>query len=147
MTSRYSRRAEVPAGRPPGARCYALPSRAAAGGCSAEVSEAHHKEIWPPQDHRGRWALLLSRGNERGRHQRSTRGWPTAQQSGRELPSAISTARAGRAAVSRHEDPAKIQFNSRAGPRRFNQERHLVNRDVCNQRRSAALAEWSTLAA
>jgi putative transposase len=29
----------------------------------------------------------------------------------------------------------------------FNQERHLVNRDVHNHRRSAALAEWRTLAA
>jgi putative transposase len=29
----------------------------------------------------------------------------------------------------------------------FNQERHLVNRDVYKHRRSAALAEWRTLAA
>jgi hypothetical protein len=29
----------------------------------------------------------------------------------------------------------------------FNQERHLVNRDVCKHRRSAALAERRTLAA
>ncbi len=29
----------------------------------------------------------------------------------------------------------------------FNQKRHLVNRDVYNPRRSAALAEWRTLAA
>jgi putative transposase len=29
----------------------------------------------------------------------------------------------------------------------FNQERHLVDRDVYKHRRSAALAEWRTLAA
>ena len=29
----------------------------------------------------------------------------------------------------------------------FNQERHLVTRQVYKQRRSAALAEWSALAA
>src|SRR5450631_4594880 len=87
--------------------------------CGAEVSETHHEEIWPPQDHRDRWALLLSRGNERGRHQRSTRGWSTAQQSGGEFSSAISTTRAGYAEVSQHEDPAKIQFDSRRGPQPF----------------------------
>jgi hypothetical protein len=52
--------------------------------------------------------------------QRSTRGWPTAQQSGGEFPLApISTARAGHAAVSKDEDPAKIQFNSRRRPQPF----------------------------
>ena len=29
----------------------------------------------------------------------------------------------------------------------FNQERHLVDRDLYKERRSAALAEWRTLAA
>jgi putative transposase len=28
----------------------------------------------------------------------------------------------------------------------FNQERHLVNRQICKQRRSAALTEWRALA-
>ena len=48
---------------------------------------------------------------------------------------------------SKHEDAAKIQLSSCPGHNHFNQERHLVTRQVYKQRRSAALAEWSALAA
>jgi len=78
------------------------------------------------QERRDRWALLLRRGHERHRHRRSTRSWRSAQQSGGEFPSTISTAGAGDAAVSQHEDPAEIQFNSRQVHNHFNQERHLI---------------------
>src|SRR5450631_2627657 len=60
-----------------------------------------------------------TRSNQGDRHGRSRRGWPSAQQSSGEFASTVSTAREGDAAVSEHEDPAEIQFNSRAGPQSF----------------------------
>jgi putative transposase len=46
------------------------------------------------------------------------------------------------AALSEPEDTTKVQFNSGSGPQPFNQERHLVTREIYKQRRWAALAEW-----
>ena len=77
------------------------------------------KKYGPPQQHRHRRALLLFRGNERDWRRRSARGrWPP-QQSGGEFASAVSTTRAGDAAVSKYEDAAEIQFSSRPGPQSF----------------------------
>jgi hypothetical protein len=53
----------------------------------------------------------------------------------------------GDAAVSTSEDAAEAQLSSRPVHTLFNQERHLVTRQVYEQRRSAALAEWRTHAA
>ena len=89
----------------------------AAGG--AEVSQAHHEEIWPTAERRHRRALLLSRGDERDRQRRSPGGRSSAQQSRREFASAVSTTRTGHAAVSKHEDAAKIQLSSCPGPQPF----------------------------
>src|SRR5208337_4425946 len=88
-------------------------------GRGAEVSQAHHEEIWPTAERRHRRALLLSRGDERGRHRRSPGGRSSAQQSRREFASAVSTTRTGHAAVSKHEDAAKIQLSSCGGPQPF----------------------------
>src|SRR5438270_1608784 len=88
-------------------------------GGGADVSEAHHEEIWPPDERRHRRALLLSSGDERDRQRRSPRGWSSPQQSGGKLASAFSTTRASHASVSKREDVAKIQLSSRAGPQPF----------------------------
>ena len=50
---------------------------------------------------------------------RSPGGRSSAQQSRREFASAVSTTRTGHAAVSKHEDAAKIQFSSCPGPQPF----------------------------
>src|SRR5258707_13002916 len=63
--------------------------------------------------------LLLSRSGERDRQRRSSRGWPSAQQSRGEFAPAISTTRTSHAALSESEDTTKVQFNSRAGPQSF----------------------------
>ena len=76
------------------------------------VSQAHHEEIWPTAERRHRRALLLSRGDERDRQRRSPGGRSSAQQSRGEFASAVSTTRTGHAAVSKHEDAAKIQLSS-----------------------------------
>jgi len=81
-------------------------------GRGAEASQAHHEEIWPTADRRHRRALLLSRGDERGRHRRSPGGRSSAQQSRREFTSAVSTTRTGHAAISKHEVAAKVQLSS-----------------------------------
>ena len=63
--------------------------------------------------------LLLPRGHEGDRQRRSPGDRSPAQQSGGELASAVSTTRAGDAAVSKDEDPAEIQLSSRPGPQPF----------------------------
>src|SRR5208337_4415662 len=88
-------------------------------GRGAEVSQAHLEEIWPTAERRHRRALLLSRGHERDRQRRSPGGRSSAQQSRREFASAVSTTRTGHAAVSNHEDAAKIQLSSCPGPQPF----------------------------
>jgi hypothetical protein len=55
--------------------------------------------------------------------------------------------RARYAAVSKHEDAAKIRSVHAEVHNHFNQERHLVTRQVYKQRRAGALAEWRALAA
>src|SRR5208337_812755 len=89
--------------------------REAGQGCGAEVSEAHHEEIWPPAQRRHRRAFLLSRGDERDRQRRSPGGWASAQQSGGKLASAVSATRASHAAVPKREDAPEIQLSSCSG--------------------------------
>jgi putative transposase len=61
---------------------------------------------------------------------------------------AVSATRTGGAALSKSEDAAEVQLSSCSGAQnQFNQERHLVMRQVYKQRRSAALAERRALAA
>jgi len=60
--------------------------RAAEQGCSAQVSEAHHEEGWPPAERRHGRALLLSRGDERDRQRRWSRAWSSAQKGYGETP-------------------------------------------------------------
>ena len=55
--------------------------------------------------------LLLSRGYERDWQCRPPRGRSSAQQSRGEFASAVSTTRTGHAAVSKHEDAAKIRLS------------------------------------
>ncbi len=57
--------------------------------------------------------------DEGGRQRRSPGGRSPAQQSRGELASAVSTTRAGNAAVSKREDVAEIQFSSSPGPQPF----------------------------
>ena len=90
--------------------------------------------------------LCYFRGDERDRQRRPSRSWPSPKQSRGEFAPAISTTRTSHATLSEREDPTKVQCNSRAGLQSFNQERHLVTRDVYKQRRSAALVEWRGLA-
>ena len=84
-----------------------------------KLFEAHHEEIWPSQERRHRRALLLSRGDERDRQRRPSRGWSSAQQSGGKLASAFSTTRASHAAVPKREDAPEIQLSSCSGPQPF----------------------------
>ena len=61
------------------------------------------------------------------------------------LASAVSTMGARHAALSKREDVAEISVHAQVH-NHFNQERHLVTRQVYKQRRSAALTEWRALA-
>jgi putative transposase len=72
--------------------------------------------------------------------------WPP-QQSGGKFASAFSPTRARDAAVSECEDTTKFSSIHTQVHNHFNQERHLVTREVYKQRRSAALAEWRTVMA
>ena len=77
------------------------------------------KKYGPPRQRRHRRALLLFCGDERDRRRRSARGrWPP-QQSGGEFAPAVSTTRAGNAAISKSEDAAEVQLSSRPGPQPF----------------------------
>ena len=77
------------------------------------------KRYGRPRQRRHRRSLLLFRGDERGRQRRSPGGRSPAQQSGGEFAPAVSTTRAGHAALSKHEDVAEIQLSSRPGPQPF----------------------------
>ena len=59
----------------------------------------------------------------------------------------VATASASHGAGPQDEDLAEVQLRPRLGPYHFNQERHLISRDLYRERRSAALAEWRALAA
>jgi hypothetical protein len=66
---------------------------------------------------RHRWASGIFCGDERDRCCcREARGRRSAQQSRREFASAVSATRTGDAAVSKCEDTAEVQLNSRPGP-------------------------------
>jgi hypothetical protein len=112
-------------------------------GCGAEVSEAHHEEIWPAAERRHWRALLLFRGNER-EIGRSPQVWASTQQS------------RGKTRISRFDERAMQRFRSPKTVQKFssvhaqvynhfNQERHLITREIYKQRRSAALGEWRAL--
>ena len=64
-----------------------------------------------------------------------------------ENSSAVSATRTGDAALSKFETLQKFSSVHAQVHHQFNQERHLVTRQVYKQRRSAALAEWRALAA
>ncbi|SRR5208282_5638033 len=53
----------------------------------------------------------------------------------------------GHAAVSKREDTAEFRSVHAQVHNHFDQERHLVTREICKQRRSAALGEWRGLMA
>jgi putative transposase len=111
------------------------------------LKREHHEEVWPPAERRRGRALFLSRGDERDRQRRSSRDWSSAQQSRGEFASAVSTTRA---APQRFRSAKPLQKFSSVHAQvhnLFNQERHLVTREVYKQRRLAALTEWRALAA
>src|SRR5271166_183300 len=107
-----------------------------------------HEEVRPAAEDRHRRALLLFRSDERAGQRRSARGrWPP-QQSGGEFSSAVSTTRAGDAAVSKHEDAAEVQLGSLPGPQPISIRSGISSPGrFYKQRRTAALAEWRALAA
>ena len=73
------------------------------------------KKYGQPRQHRHRRASGLFRSDERDWRRRSARGrWP-AQQSGGEFAPAVSTTRAGDAALSKSEDAAEVQLSSCPG--------------------------------
>jgi putative transposase len=72
---------------------------------------------------------------------------PRPQQSDGEFSSAVSTRRAGNAAVQSMKTLQKFSSVHAQVHNHFNQERHLVTRQVYKQRHTAALAEWRGLAA
>ena len=84
-------------------------------GRGAEVSEAHHEEIWPAAE-RVTDGLCSYPAAERDRQRRSPRGWSSPQQSGGEFASAFSTTRASHAAVPKRQDAPEIQLSSCSGP-------------------------------
>jgi hypothetical protein len=65
----------------------------------------------------------------------------------RKFAPAISSTRTGDAAISTDEGVAKFASVHASFHNHFNQERHLVDRQTYKIRRSAALAEWQSLAA
>ena len=124
-----------------------LRHQGAGQGRGAEVHQEGDEAPRPAEAHRHRRAALLRRRHERDRQRRSAGDRPLAQQPGGELPPAVPTTRAGDAAISEDEDTA--ESSPRSTPQvhnHFNQERHLISREVYKERRSAALAEWRALA-
>ena len=91
---------------------------------------------------RHRWVRGLFRGDDGDRLRRSARSRSPPQQSGGELASALSATRASDAALSKLEDAAEVRLIHAQVHNQFNQERHLVTRQVYKQRPPAALAEW-----
>ena len=82
-------------------------------------------------------AAMIQLGNAPSRRSAAT------QQPGEEQPSAIPTTRAGDAPVQADEITSEVCVLNR---NHFAQERHLVERKIYKERRSAALAEWQSLA-
>src|SRR5208283_4147746 len=108
---------------------------------------AHHEEIRPTADRRHRRALLLSRGDKEVCN-------ADRQEVGRRLNNRAENShqpfRRRERAMQRFRSMQTLQKFSSVHAQvhnHFNQERHLVSREVYKQRRSAALAEWRALAA
>jgi hypothetical protein len=76
-------------------------------GAALKAPRAASEEIRRSSQHRHRCAARLFRGDERGRQRRSPSGRRSAQQSRGEFTSAVSTTRAGDAAVPKREDAAE----------------------------------------
>ena len=68
------------------------------------------------------------------------------QQPGGEFTPALSTTRAGDAAVQAMKKLQQFASVHATFHNHFNQERHLVSREIYKERRSAALAKWRTVA-
>src|SRR6202035_1383350 len=78
---------------------------------------------------------------------RAARGRRSAQQSRGEFASAVSATRTGDERFRSLKTLQKFSSVHAQVHNQFNQERHLVTRQVYKQRRSAALAEWRALVA
>jgi putative transposase len=112
----------------------------------AEVSQARHEDIWAPAERRQRRALLLPRGDEKDRLrivERSAVGLNNRAENSHQP-----FRRRERACTVRSMKTLQ-QFSSVHARvhNHFNQERHLVTRQVFKQRRLAALIEWRALPA
>jgi Transposase and inactivated derivatives len=114
----------------------------------AEASQADHEEIRGSSQHRHRWASGIFGGDERDRccaerHEVGGRLNNRAENSHQPF-------RRRERAMQRFRSLKTLQKFSSVHAQvhnQFNQERHLVTRQVYKQRRSAALAEWRALVA
>ena len=84
---------------------------------------------------------------KRDRQRRSPGGWSSAQQSRGGFASAFSTTRASHAGFRSVKTLQKFSSVHAQVHNHFNQERHLVAREIYKQRRSTALGEWRTVMA
>ena len=116
-------------------------------GCGAKASQADHEEVRPAAKDRHRRALLLSAAmKELGNadwHEVGGRLNNRAENSHQPF-------RRRERAMQRFRSTKTLQKFSSVHAQvhnHFNQERHLVTRQLYKQRRSAALAEWRALAA
>jgi hypothetical protein len=94
--------------------------------CGAQASQADHEEIRGSWQHRHRWASGIFRGDERDRCCRSARGRRSAQFRRRER--AMQRFRGIKTPQNFSSFHAQVH-------NQFNQERHLVTRQVSKQRR------------
>ena len=113
----------------------------------AEASQADYEEIRGSSQHRHRWASGIFGGDERvvaaERHEVGGRRNNRAENSHQPF-------RRRERAMQRFRSLRTLQKFSSVHAQvhnQFNQERHLVTRQVYKQRRSTALAEWRALAA
>ena len=106
------------------------------------------KKYGAPPQHRHRWASGIFGGDERDRCCcRAARGWRSTNN---RAENSHQPFRRRERAMQRFRNLETLQKFSSIHAQvhnQFNQERHLVTRQVYKQRRSAALAEWRALAA
>ena len=124
------------------ARCWSPSSRRLGASGRTEVNEEADEAARLRQDHHHRWVALLPRSHERARHRGPAGGQPLGNY---RVENSHQPFRRRERAMPRFRRMKTLQqFASThsAFHNYFNQERHLVSREIYRERRLAALAEW-----
>jgi len=142
-TSAFTARCVSSAGRGPRRRGAGVLHHEDSGQSGrTEVHEEADEAARLRQDHHHRWVALLPRSHERARHRGPAGGQPLGNY---RVENSHQPFRRRERAMPRFRRMKTLQqFASThsAFHNYFNQERHLVSREIYRERRLAALAEW-----